>query len=155
MAHISTDEAKAWIEQTKLEGLTVPFSVDTALENQVSVQVLAQLQGVYDTSTWINDSTTPELVRSIISMFYCSWYYDRAYGDDDAGAASYSRRLRENAEALLAAIVSGTLDLPLDTTTPLGVGQPGFFPNDASSANCPTSDNPSDGGPAFLMGVLF
>lgn len=152
-SHITLAEAKSWIELTKL--VPADFSVDTELERQVSQQVFARLQGIYQTNVWLDAVSTPDLVRSIIAMLYCAWIYDRAYSDDDDDQNTYADTLRRNAETLLAGLIDGSIDIPDISILPTGQGQPAFFPNDTSSALSPTEDNPSDGAPAFLMGAIW
>ena len=150
-AHISLAEAQAWLESTKLTLSTL----DDAIEVQISSQVLSRLAAAYpvDVLTWVSAATTPQLVRSIISMFYAGWCYDRQYSENPDDN-SYADRLRAWAEQLLMGIIGGIIDIPEVPGLPT-IGEPVFFPTDASSAACPTSTNPSDGGPKFLMGKVF
>jgi hypothetical protein len=150
-ARISLAEAQTWLEQTKLTLSTL----DAAMEAQISAQILSRLAAAYPTDvlTWTTETNTPPLVRSIISMFYAGWSYDRQYSENPEDN-SYADRLRAWAEQLLTGILEGTIDIPEVPGLPT-IGEPAFFPTDASSANEPTDDNPSDGGPKFLMGKVF
>lgn len=152
MMHIRVQEVNAWFEDTKL---LLP-ALDTELEAQVAVQVFSAIGAVYDTTSWTDETTTPSLVRTIEAMLYAAWIYDRAYGDDNDEQNTYSQLLRSKAEALIQGIVGGVVVLP-DTPELSGgtLDQPVFFPNDASSAQCPTADRPSDGPPSFSMGAVF
>jgi hypothetical protein len=150
-ARISLAEAQAWLEQTKL---VLPL-LDASMEAQISSQILGRLSVAYpvEVVTWTTEANTPQLVRSIISMFYAGWFYDRQYSENPEDN-SYADRLRAWAEQLLMGLIEGTIDIPEVPGQP-AIGEPVFFPTDASSAACPTSDNPSDGGPKFLMGKVF
>lgn len=151
MANIALEEANAWLEPTKL---TLP-DLDPALEQQVAAQILSRLDTIFDISTWVDENTTPTLVRTIIAMEYVAWTYDKTYSDD-AEANAYAALLRQHAEMNLEGILSGAVQLEeVDPNPALSLGTASFFPNDASSANPPTSDFPSDGGPSFLMGSVF
>ena len=150
MAHITLSEANAWLEPTKLTLSTI----DAALEQQVVNLVYGRLANAFDTSSWVNESTTPVLVRTIIAMHYVAWTYDRTYSDD-ADANAYARLLRQYADVNIQGLIDGNLELIESPTANDDRGKPVFFPTDASSANEPTSDRPSDGGPAFTMGTIW
>lgn len=144
---ITVAEAQAWGEPTKI----TLDSLDSPLLEQIQTAVLGRLSSAHDTSSWISPATTPQLVRSVIAMLYMSWYYHRAYSEDE-GDNQYAERLASNAQALITGLVEGTLDLPGVTTD---AGQPSFYPNDASSALEPTFDDRSLGPAAFSMGELW
>jgi hypothetical protein len=148
--HISVDEANAWVDSTKL----AVSSIDANLEQQVTASIFARLLGTFDTTTWINTSTTPQIVRTIIAMYYISWIYDRAYSDD-AESNAYAALLRQYADANIAGLVAGTIELAELPDANAGVSSPTFFPTDFSSSQEPTDLNPSDGPPAFTMGTTF
>jgi hypothetical protein len=147
--YITLAEANAWLESTKLTLSTL----DAPLLDQVSTRVLGALAGAFDTTGWTNESNTPQLVRSIIAMHYVAWVYSRAYSDDSNEDNDYSALLRRQADISIAGLVQGSITLP---EVPVDVvGQPAFFPNDLSSSQQPTTENPSDGAPAFMMGTTF
>lgn len=155
MPHILVGEAQAWLNDNKLD-LGASFTTDqTELEDQISTQVLSRLDSRFDVSTWTDNSNTPALVRTIIAMLFVAWYYDQVYSDDEE-ANAYAALLRQYAEANIEAILNGSqvlVEVDPDTTADLGL--PAFFPNDLSSSQEPTTENPSDGGPSFLMGQVF
>jgi hypothetical protein len=149
VAHITVAEAQAWAEGTKLTVTTL----DTELEAHLAEEVIRQLDSAFDVTTWTSDSTTPKLVRTIISKLYVAWLYDRQYSEDiEQNGSNYADRLKENAAALLVGLIAGTIELP-------GVediaGSPLFYPTDESSAMTPTVDDPSLGPAAFSMGMRF
>ena len=85
VAHISVGEAQAWAEGTKL---TIS-SLDAALEEHLAEEVLRRLDSPFDVSTWVDSTTTPKLVRTIISKLYVAWLYDRQYSEDiETGSAA-------------------------------------------------------------------
>lgn len=150
--HITLDEVNAWAESTKLD-----FSageLDEALERHVSTQIISRLRGTFDVSTWVDDATTPKLVRTLISMLYMAWYYDKHYSDD-AEANAYAQLLRETVEANILGLLSGDIILEEFPDANIGVGTPSFFPTDASSSRPSSSMFPSDGPPVFTMGSVF
>jgi hypothetical protein len=152
VARITLADAQAWAENTKL-----PFNVlDDNLLKQVETHVLSKLQscGIDITliGTWIDSATTPELVKSIISMMYVSWYYDRQYSEDQSEGNDYAAMLRDHAKMLLQGVCDGTIEIP---GAPTIAGKPAFFPTDESSASQPTSLEPELGGPYFNMSRGF
>ena len=151
MANITVREAKAWADKFKLD-LT---ALDSDLEESVASQVLARLSPAYDTSIWTNESNTPTLVRSIISMVYMAWYYQRTYSED-TDISTYGILLLERADALIENIISGKTALV--DAVPIGgatAGTASFYPTDASSAQESTYSDPSLGGPRFTMGTIW
>lgn len=153
MSHVTVKEVQAWLEETKL---TLP-AVDTDREAQIAEQVIARVVIAYPEAApgWIDESTTPRLIRSIIAMMYAGWYYDTQYSEnpDDNG---YADRLRKAAEDLIAGIVAGSIDITEVEGLP-AIGQPVFYPTDASSAPDakPSLEDPSAGPPLFSMGKVF
>jgi len=151
MARITLVDANAWSEKTKLE--VVEF--DDALLSQVETQVLSALANSgYTISTWVDATTTPPLVKSVIAMLYYAWFYDRSYSEDVGAENNYANQLREIAAVNVAGIVDGTFVLDGLVTTG-GASDPSFYPNDNSSLLDATDDDPSLGGPMFSMGRSF
>ena len=148
MSRILITDAQAWGEPTKVSLDTL----DTFLLGQIETQVLARVGTVYDTSTWTTDANTPALVKSIISMLYMAWYYDRQYSEDVDSGSNYADELRTLAEGNLLGIVNGTITLVDVAVVTPAVGDAAFYPTDVSSAQEATSDDMSLGGPAFSMG---
>lgn len=151
MANITVEEAQVWCERTKLD---LKGQLDGGLETQVSSTVLARIASTYDVSTWVSSLTTPVIVKTIISMFYAAWLYNRLYSDDNDDTNAYADKLMEMAEAALSNILDGTTEIP--GVEPTGdAGSPSFYPTDASSALSPTTEDPSLGPAAFSMGTIF
>jgi hypothetical protein len=149
VSRITLQEAQAWAEGTKL---TIS-ALDTNLLDHLEEEVVVRLSSAFpDYTTWTNSTTTPKLVRTIISKLYIAWVYDRQYSEDIGEGSVYSERLRTNAETLIVGLLDGTIELPGEPDTS---GSPLFYPTDASSAMTPTSDDPSLGPAAFSMGQVF
>lgn len=148
MARIDVTDAQAWAESTKL----AISALDTALDSQVETQVLTRLQTVVQTSAWVDTSSTPAIVKSIIAMLYVSWVYDRQYSEDQESGNDYAALLRASAESLIQGILNGTIELPGVTVDP---SQPAFYPTDASSALDPTPAQPHLGPEHFQTGMVF
>lgn len=153
MAHITTQDAQAWCEPTKLD---VSPDLDSNLEASVTVQVLAKIAQVRDVSGWVDAASTPALVRSIIAMTYVSWIYRRTYAEDDSGSA-YGSRLAQRADRLIEDILSGSVIIVEEPAESEALLLPTFYPNDASSAQTePMNDQDTGwGGPAFSVGVIW
>jgi hypothetical protein len=150
MVHISVLEAQAWAESSKLP----VSSVDANLEGQIVNLIFPRLSvGGFPITTWTNEASTPSLVRTIIAMYYIAALYDKHYAQEEE-EASYANTLRSLADSNIAGLISGAIELA-EYELPETDLIPSFFPNDLSSANEPTVDSPSDGGPAFMMGQVF
>lgn len=151
MARITLAEAQAWAEGTKF---TISGSLATdELLAHIEEEVLRRVGVVVDTTSWVDETTTPKIVRTAISKLYVAYRYDRQYSEDimESGSA-WSERLRMNAEMLITGIVDGTIEIP---GTSSEAGQPEFYPTDSSSMMQPTSSDPSLGPAAFSMGMVF
>lgn len=149
MALITPKEAQAWGEKTKLDFSTLDIDLLETLETEV----LARVGLAYTTTTWVDPTTTPRLIRVIIAKMYVSWFYDRQYSENQDNGNDYAKLIRDNAEMLISGLVDGTIELPgvIATTTQT----PTFYPNDASSALEATTDDPSLGPAKFSMGMRF
>jgi|SRR6185369_4903457 len=150
MARITPTDAQGWAESTKLSLSTL----DVSLLDQIEAETLARIASAYDTTTWLDPTTTPKIVKVIIAKLYVAWFYDRQYSENQDQGNDYAAMLRTNAEMLITGLINGTIDIP--GVTPVGsAGGPAFYPNDASSAQEPTSDDPSLGPAKFSMGKVF
>jgi hypothetical protein len=150
-AHITAAETNAWADKYKLDLTTL----DGELEDSLATQVIVRLSQVYDTSSWVDTTTTPSLVRKIIAMKYVGWYFQRTYSEDEE-ANNYGLMLIGQADNLIEGIVSGAYPLPGTTTVDgIAVGTPVFYPNDASSALTPTASDRSLGPARFSMGQIW
>lgn len=134
MAHILVSDAQAWLEGTKI-ALT---ALDPVLENTIANDVLGRLSDTYDSGsfgvpTWVDNNTTPQLVKQAIAMMYAGWYYDRQYSEMVAAeGTSYGVVLRVYAETLIEGIISSSIMLVevqpnQPETAPVG------YPTDVSS----------------------
>jgi hypothetical protein len=148
--NIHFNEAQAWAERTKLD---LGTSLEGWLESQVSSQVLARVAQAYDTSSWVDETTTPQLVRTIIAMRYIAWIYARTYSDNSDGD-SYSDLLLSQSDAMLQNIIDGVTVIPDEDPTS-DLSEPMFYPTDVSSASEPTLEDPSLGPAKFSMGIIF
>lgn len=149
MARITVKQAQSWSEKTKL-----PITdLDTDLLTQVENQVLGALTAGFDTSTWLDASTTPAIVQQILSMLYVSWFYNRQYSEDQEHVNVYATLLRAEAESLIQGILNGSVIMPgLPPSTEEG---PSFYPTDSSSSQEATTLDSSLGDASFSMGKVF
>jgi hypothetical protein len=149
MTVITVPEVKGWVETTKL-----PINqLDLNFLPQLEAEVFARLGAVYDTTLWLDPTTTPAIVRVVITKLYAAWIYDRAYSENQGVTNDYAAMLRSNAEMLITGLIDGTIEIP--GVTPTSSPDPAFYPNDASSALAPTTDDPSLGPARFSMGKVF
>lgn len=155
MARITVREANAWVEPTKLR-LATPLPQDQSdLLEQIEEEVIARIDtSAYDTTTWVDSTSTPRLVRVAIAKLFVAWVYRRQYSEDlGDNDASYSAKLETNAEMIIAGIVDGTIELPTEPAS--NAGTPVFYPTDESSASDPTWEDPSLGPAKFSMNQVF
>lgn len=150
MARVTVAQVQGWLDPAKLTIVTL----DTQLINQLETEIISRLAVAFDTSTWTNDTTTPELIKVIISKTYASWLINRFYSENQDEGNDYANGLLENAEMLISGLLNGTITIP-GGPTPSTPRIASFYPNDASSAQEPTYDDMSLGGPYFSLGRSF
>lgn len=151
MAHITTADVNAFADGRKI---TIA-ALDAALEGTQSTQVFARLSQIYNTSTWVDENTTPTLVKSIIAMLYVGWLFQRTYSED-TNISNYGTLLIAEATTLLDGLVAESIvipNLPIGQNT--GLSQPSFYPDDLSSAAETTYDDMSLGPAKFTMGQVW
>jgi hypothetical protein len=152
MARIQPEDAQAWAEETKLP----VAQFESFLVAQVETQVLAKLSAAFPaevTSTWVDPATTPPMVKTVISMLYVAWYYEKHYSEEQTNLNDYATLLRAHAETLIVGMLDGSIVVP---EAPIPVqGDPAFYPNDTSSAQLPTSMDRSLGDAKFSMGEVY
>jgi hypothetical protein len=157
MAHIAVEDANAWVDHVKLSVSVL----DADLEESLWEQVVAQAAHAYETSTWVDESSTPGLIRKVLAMYYAAWFINRTVSEDD-DVSAYAVLLMAKADQLMSGIAAGTIVLPDATATALNADAPLFYPNDLSSLAWPRYNAPFEGcldrslGPAkFSMGDCF
>lgn len=150
MARVTLAEIQGWLDPAKL----TLASIDTELLANLEEEILTRLAVVYDVSGWTTSANTPKLVRTAISKFYASWLYDRFYSENQEEGNDYALRLAQNVENIMMALIDGRVVLP-EEPDPMTSRGPSYYPTDASSAQEPTSDDPSLGGPYFSLGRSF
>jgi hypothetical protein len=152
MARITLQEAQAWAEGTKF---TLPSLTGTNLDLllQIEEEIVSRVASAFDTSTWVNDTTTPRLVRVAIAKKFVAWAYRRQYSESITEQdAAYASLLEENSETIVLGLVDGSIELPGVTSA---TDEPAFYPTDASSLMEATTDDPSLGPAKFSMGMVF
>jgi hypothetical protein len=150
VAHIVESDVQAWLEESKLTIGTL----DVTLEQQIATEVLGRLvTAAYDVTGWTDPTNTPKLVKKIIAMFYAGWFYDKMYSET-ADTNQYAQRLKRAAETLLQGIIAGMTDIE-EVPGLTQLGNPVFFPTDASSALHYDEYDVGDGPAAFGMGARF
>jgi len=150
MARVTLAEIQGWLDPIKL----TLASIDTELLANLEAETLAKISTVYDVTTWVDVASTPKLIRTVISKYYASWIMDRFYSENQDEGSDYAKRLCDNADSVVASILNRTIIIP-EVPEPTASEAASYYPNDASSAQTPTIDNPSLGGPYFSLGRSF
>jgi len=109
--------------------------------------IRGQLTGVFTTLTmsgWTSPDNTPDLIRGIAGRLAAAFIYRATYSEEQVEVPAYAQMLYNEAIAMLADIVDGTLTVvddggdPIDNTG----GILSFFPDDTTT-------------PTFSMGQTF
>lgn len=149
MALVSSADVQAWLEPTKLR---LDSDDDLVEEIHASAIVMAQLSTRFDTSAWVDSTTTPQLVRTIISMLVAAYRYNSLYSETiNEERETYGDKLEEKAMLLLQQVVDGQLIIEEALDGPAVTGTLEFYPTDASTL----IDDEEDAGRKFTMGQRF
>src|SRR5262245_55206150 len=126
--HIGIADAQQWLEPTKLT-LT---AIEPALEATAFEYVVSRLAGRYNAESWTNSSTTPQLIRSVESMWYAGMLYKRQYSEnsDESGYGNYLLTYSAN---LLEGIATGRGDVVGLDELRQQFSYPSFWPNDLAT----------------------
>lgn len=138
---IDLHEAKAWLSETKID----LNELDDVFVDQLQSEILGRLSSVYQTSSWLTPSTTPTIIRKIISMRYVGWLYLRSFSEE-AVENAYGMRLLIEADDLLNDATSG--QLPIE-------GIDGVIITPDMSYGVITFEPSDDTEPVFSMSQVF
>jgi hypothetical protein len=137
MALITLDEVQPWLEESKLR-----LAQDDELVEEVTASplVLGKLAARFDTSTWVDENTTPEIVRKCIAMLCAAWRYNKHYSESEDGAGNpYANKLERmvwgDPPDFMGGIIGGILAGSIDIGTvdgPAAEGTIAFYPTDAA-----------------------
>ena len=154
MSYLGIGNLNALGDKTKL----VFTSVDPDLESSVQLEVFAQLEQVYNVTTWTDNSNTPALAIRILAMFYVGWYYERTYSEDGS-SNSYGLLLIARGQRLIDGVLSGAIVFADAPSPAMNDSAPTFYPNDGSTAQLPnynaTNPDTSLGPNVFSVGMIF
>jgi hypothetical protein len=129
--HVTIPEVQSWLDAGKIE---LPTNDTLPEEFNVSTYVLAKLGQIYNVSTWVDTTTTPNLVRVIISAKVAASRYNKLYSEEDDAGNKYANKLEVWAEGIITALLNGTIVL-VDYPTPVTANDPAYYPNDATGSD--------------------
>lgn len=152
--HVTEVEVQQWVQNSRL---TIT-GVDPTLESSAFSRVASALSLRYDTTTWLDDETTPSLVRSIISMLMGAWIINRAAGEASNETDSYGLHLESSALTLLGGLTDGSITLDdAPGAASSATGSPAFWPTDLATTIALDEGNDAEGaaGRMFSIGQAF
>ena len=153
--HVSVQEVQQWLEVTKL----AVTDVDATLEDTFFNLVAGRLSARYDVASWTDETTTPKLVRVVVSMLIAAAVYNRSYAEQiaDVSEVSYGTRLELSAMSLLGGLADGSTDLVGEEGTESDISGPVFWPTDMATTIAAEEGADADGAAvrAFSMGMRF
>jgi hypothetical protein len=127
--HVTPAEVQQWIQDSRL---TIA-SVDPPLESSAYSRVVGALALRYTTASWTDSTTTPALVRSIISMLIAAWTINKAHAETVGDVDAYGVHLESSAEVLLGGLADGSILIDDTAVGDYSTGQPGFWPTDLAT----------------------
>lgn len=141
MSYVSVKDIQSWLQNTKFD----VTSVDSRRETFAVNHIFGKLSQRYDTTIWTDDTDTPSVVLSLISMWMAASHLRIAASEED-GLVSYADWLDLTVTGTCDSIVSGAVDIEgiaEDSTSSLG-GAAEFLPNNSSTTLWESSHD-SDG----------
>jgi hypothetical protein len=130
MAYVTEAQVQQWLQATKYN-IT---SLDDELVAHARDVAFSLVSRRYDTSTWVDDATTAEMVLNLMTMLVASYTLRRVIGEDDGGH-DYPDWLESRATTLLEQLSTGTISIPgvpTDGNSPEG-GVPTFWPTEQAT----------------------
>ncbi len=149
---ITSADVQVWLEPTKLR---IDSGDSLAEEIPASEIVLSKLATRFDTSGWIDETDTPDLVRQVIAMLVASFRYNSIYSETEDAGNPYADKLKDMADNLIMGILDGSIDLidePLQG--PAVTGTLEFFPTDKTGADDLSPFGPEEG-VRFKIGTVY
>lgn len=136
MAHVGVDDVNTWLEASKLS----VSEIEPGLDVYATGLIVGALISRFDTTTWVDEATTPSLVKQLIAMLYAAAFYRREYSEDlvDGTGLNWAQWLESSAGGYVSQIVSGVIDIiGLPGEVDAGLALPAFYPTDESSIDEP------------------
>lgn len=156
MAHVTPAEVQQWIRNTRL-AIT---SIDATKDETFTGIAFAKLVGRYTTTTWVDATTTPDLVRTCISMLYAAYEINAGNAEATNEINNYANHLESSAMALLGGLADGSISL--SDFSDVGSGAvshtaPEFWPTRMATLIAETDGWDAAGAAplAFRMGKVF
>lgn len=145
MAVIDVDQVQQWLASTKY-----PIEeLDEILEETARAVVFSGLEARFDTTSWVDESTTPQLVQVVIALLVAAWTYQRLVGEDVNEGDNYGATLEQRAHTLLKGILDSVIDVGVEPDPDLVAGRSvSFFPTD-------DEDEDEDFQRRFTIGQVF
>jgi hypothetical protein len=135
MARVSVAEVQAWLDPEKLQ---LPSNDPLPEEQHSSNIVLSKLAQVFDVSDWVDEATTPSLVRTIISGLTAARRYNKIYSETEDAGNKYANKLEAILMDMINQVVAGSLTLTDvetgDSPAQVHANNPKFWPNDRTGA---------------------
>lgn len=127
MAYVIQQKVQDW-----LAGKLVVPAIDADIDGSIRDIAFGKLATRYVTTTWTDNTNTPALVLSAMTMLYASVIYNRAYSEDTEGTNQWADWLERMAMDILDGLAAGIITLiGIPTIDDEGlVGDPAFFPTD-------------------------
>ena len=128
---INAQDIQTWLDGTKLTVATVEIGLEEVAKTEIFSAVALQ----YVTTGWIDESTTPLLIRQLIGMQVAAWLYRRAYSETELASPNYADILEQHIASIIAGIIMGTIDL-IDVPGVVGVaGGPTYWPDETTGSS--------------------
>jgi hypothetical protein len=134
--HVTIADVQAWLDEDKID---LAENDPLPEEQHVVNMVFSRVGQIFNTSTWVDPDSTPDLLRTIISGLVAARRYNKIYSEsDDASGNAYANKLEKTLDVLIEQVVDGTIQL-IDVeggASPAQVSgnNPTYWPTDQTGA---------------------
>ena len=123
MPRVSVAEVQRWLDPTIL---SLAEDDELGEQDMFGEAVVGKLGARFDTSTWVDATTTPLLIRTCIAVLVASWRYNILFSKTGTGELSpYSQHLENlvwGEYGIVECLLMGTLHIPGIEDSPSVVG---------------------------------
>lgn len=127
--HVTVAEVQSWLDQGKID---LPTNDQLPEEFNVATAVFSRLAQVFNTAPWVDNTTTPNLIRVIISAKVAANRYNKLYSEEDDAGNKYANKLENWADSMIIALLNGSVVL-IDSPAVVA-NDPAFYPKDSTGS---------------------
>ena len=139
MAYADATDANRWLDGTTISVSTGDMTLEEDSAERIIRGFLAGKVDSTELNSWVDTTTTPEMIREIAGQFVAAFRYRRLYAENviEASDNTYGQRMYDEAMEKLMGVANGTIQL-FDIPSPSLVNSDSeltgahFYPDDTT-----------------------